>query len=167
MESNNQSDKPPKQQRHRFTREEDMRLYALVSQCQGKISWHKVSIQMKTRSAKQCRDRYYAYLFPGITNTKWTKEDDELLIQKVHEFGKKWKIIGNYFPRRGSNNIKNRWYKNLSKRLNEEETTFDCNDFIDDENDETFLESSSRPFQFSENEEISYEFNDNVGNEVI
>lgn len=101
--------------RHKFTPEEDQLLKEVVSKIEGKISWPQVAKQLPNLNAKQCRDRYTSYLSPGLTNDAWTEEEDQLLIKKVAELGTRWKEIASFFNGRGSNNVKNRWYKKLSK----------------------------------------------------
>ena len=108
--------KKSQEPRRKFTPEEDELLKNLVQSYVGKVKWSQIAKLIPNRNAKQCRDRYNSYLCPGLTNKEWTHEEDQLLIQKLIQFGTHWKQISAYFPDRGSNNIKNRWYKFLSKK---------------------------------------------------
>jgi hypothetical protein len=51
----------------------------------------------------------------------WIKEEDEIIIQKVQEFGTKWSKMTKILRGRTDNDIKNRWYTHLSKIIEEEE----------------------------------------------
>ena len=126
-----------------FTPEEDEKLRELVSHVTGKIKWSQIAKFMPNRNAKQCRDRYNSYLCPGLTNSSWTEEEDALLLEKLAQLGTKWKEISKFFPNRGSNNIKNRWYKFLCKTHNldhpnsvisspSQQTTYNCT-HVDDQ----------------------------------
>lgn len=90
-----------------FTTEEDDMLKKLVKHF-GTKNWFTISLFMKDRSAKQCRDRYINYLTPGVFQGEWTKEEDKLLLKLYNEFGPKWSLIKNKMPNRSSNAIKNR-----------------------------------------------------------
>ena len=72
---------------------------------------------MDGRRPKQCRDRYTNYLIPGYFQGEWTKQEDALLIKLYKEYGSKWSIIQKSFHNRSANNIKNRWYYFLKKRI--------------------------------------------------
>ncbi|KAH0786444.1 Myb-like DNA-binding domain containing protein [Histomonas meleagridis] len=72
------------------------------------------------RTGKQCRERWVSCLQPNIKKYPWVQEEDELLMKRVGEMGKKWVQIGKFFPHRSANNIKNRWYSNLKKKNKKE-----------------------------------------------
>ena len=113
--------------RNKFTVDEDNLLKFLVEE--KKITrWCEVSKFLPGRTTKQCRDRYSNYLSPSITNLPWTQEEDQLLREKVDEFGKKWVYISQFFDGRSGNNLKNRWHKVLCK---------------DEKNDSTFNQNST------------------------
>lgn len=145
-------------QRILFTKEEDEKIIALVK-IFGKNQWTVISQFMEGRTAKQCRDRYSNYLIPGFFQGEWTEEEDKLLIKAYKEVGSKWSFIQNYFPNRSANNIKNRWYHFLSKKMqkssenvllidkNDKETKIenDFTEFVDDS-------LQNNEFQFCENE---------------
>jgi Myb-like DNA-binding protein FlbD len=42
------------------------------------------------RTGKHCRERWLNYLDPSKERGEWTTEDDDYLLAKVHESGKKW-----------------------------------------------------------------------------
>ncbi|KAK8880380.1 hypothetical protein M9Y10_003051 [Tritrichomonas musculus] len=112
-----QIDSGKKSFRTHFTKDEDEKIRELVKKF-GTKNWPVVAAFMKGRTAKQCRDRYSNYLIPGIFQGEWSKEEDELLIKLYKEIGSKWSVIQNYFPKRSSNSIKNRWHYFLCKKYN-------------------------------------------------
>lgn len=113
MDTNNPIKK--KKSRHKFTKEEDQKLLNLVNQY-GKNCWSFVAQNMDGLTARQCRERYQDYLSPGIRNEVWTFEEDQLLQQKVAEYGQRWTTIAKFFNSRTDVNIKNHWTI-LSQRL--------------------------------------------------
>ena len=94
--------------RVRFTLEEDILLYN-TALAFGMKQWTVVARFFKDRTAKQLRDRFQNYLNPGIYLRRWTNEEDEMLLNKYLEFGRKWNEISKFFPGRTANNIKNRF----------------------------------------------------------
>ena len=100
--------------RVKFTHEEDQRLIELVKQY-GEKSWKKIASIMKTRTTRQCRERYINYLNPALLNGPWSEEEDKLLIEKVKEMGPKWAQIVKFFKARSDVNIKNRYAMLVTK----------------------------------------------------
>ena len=93
----------------KFTPEEDALLLSLVKE-HGSKDWIKISQLMNgKRNPRQCRERYKNYINPDLRKDNWTKEEDELLIQKYAEFGGKWNKIAKYFVNRSDNHLRNRW----------------------------------------------------------
>ncbi|EAY01714.1 Myb-like DNA-binding domain containing protein [Trichomonas vaginalis G3] len=108
--------KPPDlTKRKRFSKEEDMRLKQLVSGGRDR-SWDQIAREMPGRTARQCRDRYNKYLFKEISSASWTSEEDEIILQMHKIHGPKWSLISKSLDGRSGNNVKNRWYKFLSKQ---------------------------------------------------
>lgn len=104
--------------RHKFTKAEDELLKSLVEKY-GETNWVVISSQMKTRSPRQCRERYKNYLSPKIKNGPWTPEEEELLIQKVKELGQRWANIALYFEPRSDVNVKNHWTAMMNRQAKE------------------------------------------------
>ncbi|EAY03575.1 Myb-like DNA-binding domain containing protein [Trichomonas vaginalis G3] len=94
--------------RHKFSSEEDSKLKKLVEKY-GENDWTTVASEMKTRTARQCRERFKNYLSPKLTNGPWTEEEDKLLEEKFNEYGPKWAKIAVFFPSRSDVNVKNHW----------------------------------------------------------
>ena len=92
--------------RIKFTPAEDQLLSSLVPQF-GLKSWAVIARLLPGRTPRQCRDRWNHYLSPKINISSWTPEEDQLLIQKVHELGNKWSKIAQFFPGRNGISIRN------------------------------------------------------------
>lgn len=108
--------KPPDlTKRKRFSKEEDARLKQLVNGERNK-SWDQIASEMPGRTARQCRDRYNNYLFKEISSASWSKEEDEIILDLYKVHGPKWSMISKKLVGRSGNNVKNRWYKFLSKQ---------------------------------------------------
>jgi hypothetical protein len=102
--------------KHFFSPSEDA-LLSDVMQSEHFLSWDEVSERIPGRSPKQCRDRWLNYLAPWIKKGRWTKEEDELIIKSVRKIGTKWSKLATLLPGRTDNDVKNRWYTHLSKRI--------------------------------------------------
>lgn len=125
-----------KKSRQFFTVDEDERIKQLVKRF-GTKNWLEVSLFMKDRSPKQCRDRYVNYLVPGVFQGEWTKDEDEILLKLYNEIGPKWSTIKSHLPNRSTNAIKNRWnYYLYRNKLNEKKQEINIKSGENDENDE-------------------------------
>jgi hypothetical protein len=112
--------------RRSFTPEEDEQLRMLVQEQRIKnlvflrppINWELIASQMPSdRTAKQCRSRWFVFLMPGINHEKFSLEEDDLLIQLVEKYGKKWSFLAeNFFPGRTDMQLRGRWYSRSCKR---------------------------------------------------
>lgn len=90
-----------------FTSQEDAQLLQLVS-IYGE-NWEVISSIMGNRNVRQCKERYGKYLSPDINRKPFSKQEDELLIEKYNELGPRWVKISNYFNKRTDASLKNRW----------------------------------------------------------
>ncbi|OHT06155.1 Myb-like DNA-binding domain containing protein [Tritrichomonas foetus] len=97
-----------------FSHEEDACLKLNIDQLDTN-AWNKVADNMKRRSARQCKERYYVLTRRIESSRTWTKEEDLLLYNKCIEFGPKWHLLEAFFVDRNSQSLKNRWYKLQSK----------------------------------------------------
>ena len=66
--------------RRAFTPEEDIKITQLVK-LHGTGKWDIVASCLEGRNAKQCRERWRAFLSPGMVNGPWTREEDQLLMR--------------------------------------------------------------------------------------
>jgi hypothetical protein len=54
---------------------------------------------MKTRTSRQCKDRWEGFLSPSIAKRARSQEEDLLLIQKISEIGKRWIFLAKFFSK--------------------------------------------------------------------
>jgi hypothetical protein len=47
----------------------------------------------------------------------WTEKDDRQLVELQRRIGNRWSILATFFPGRTQNQVKNRWYSTVSRRL--------------------------------------------------
>jgi hypothetical protein len=94
--------------KHKFTVEEDKRLFAAVLRHHAS-NWQSIADEMGSRNPRQCRERWKNYLSPGVCRNPWKPEDDRLLQEKYKEYGAQWCVIVKFFPGRTDVNVKNRW----------------------------------------------------------
>ncbi|EAY05451.1 Myb-like DNA-binding domain containing protein [Trichomonas vaginalis G3] len=104
--------------RHKFTKAEDDLLKQLVAKF-GESNWMAVASHMKTRTPRQCRERYKNYLSDKIKNGPWTHEEEVLLQEKVKELGQKWAKIALFFESRSDVNVKNHWTALVNRQIRE------------------------------------------------
>ncbi|OHT14823.1 Myb-like DNA-binding domain containing protein [Tritrichomonas foetus] len=96
----------------KFTIDDDETLKNLVIEL-GE-NWNEIANRMPGRNPRQVRERYQNYLSPSLNTSRWTIEEDTLLVQKVQEIGQKWVKISRFFPNRTDQMMKNRY--NVLKR---------------------------------------------------
>jgi hypothetical protein len=99
-----------KKTRKLFTEQEDEQIMELVGQY-GDSRWKQISSHLTGRSALQCKEPWFCYLAPHVTNDPWSKKDDKLLLLKASELNHRWKQLEVFFPGRSNINIKNHWRK--------------------------------------------------------
>ena len=100
--------------RRKFTEEEDQQLRMLVEE-HGAHKWDYIAASMPGRTGRQCRDRYQNYLCPGISRDEWTREEEQLLLEKYEEYGSQWSKISKFFQGRTGTALKNRWNYYVSR----------------------------------------------------
>ncbi|KAJ3424938.1 snRNA-activating protein complex subunit [Anaeramoeba flamelloides] len=86
----------------------------------GINSWRYVSYLVPGRNPKQCRERWLNQLSPEINKGPFTKEEEELLIEKQSEFGNRWCVLSKFFKGRPENMLKNYWYSIISQKDNKQ-----------------------------------------------
>ncbi len=84
--------------------------------------WKEISEHFQGKNAKQCLSRYYR-VKRGIIKGKWTKEEDENIINYVNKHGFKWSEISNVIKTRNSKQIRDRFINYLNKEINKESFT--------------------------------------------
>ena len=99
------SEKKPKQ---KFTPEEDAKLTSYV-RIYGTDDWNEIASFFDDRSARQLKERWFNYLDPNVDIHDWTPEEEELLLEKISQCGKKWRMIAQSFNGRTDVHLKNRY----------------------------------------------------------
>lgn len=133
-------------QHYRWTEYEDDILRKLVEEF-GENDWRHLAKKMDGRNSRQCRERWQYYLDPNLKIGDWTQEEDELIISKVKELGKKWMTIKNFFTNRTDAMIKNR-YRSLMKDKNKKvETFFDYLNKTNKANSDNNTDNSYKVYQ--------------------
>jgi hypothetical protein len=96
----------------------------------GTKSWNDIACHVPSRTSKQCRERWFNWLNPGIKHDRFQPWEDQLIVAKQREYGNKWSTIANHLPGRSTNAVKNRWYSGLRPR--ERQSADPCEDEICD-----------------------------------
>lgn len=97
-----------------WTPEEDQRLINWVNS-EGPTKWAQCAAFIHGRSGKQCRERWFNNLNPGLKKGNWSEEEDEMIFQLYQKYSSSWSKIAKYLPGRTENAIKNRFYSTLRK----------------------------------------------------
>jgi hypothetical protein len=114
MESFRPLGRPPPQTRSKFTKDEDLQLCSLVQRF-GLRCWDDIAKQLPNRTARQCRDRYTIYLQEPSISRPWSAEEDAIIVRQFSILGPKWVEIAKLMNNRKGIQVKNRWYRHLSK----------------------------------------------------
>ena len=105
----------PYKMRQPWTNEEDKKLIDLVKQY-GQ-NWSLISSVIEGRTGKQIRERWLNKLNPVIDRSRFTKAEDEKIIELFRKSGAKWKEISKEMPGRTENMVKNRFYSYIRRDL--------------------------------------------------
>ncbi|KAM7513169.1 hypothetical protein LguiB_012044 [Lonicera macranthoides] len=75
----------------------------------------------KDRTDVQCLHRWQKVLNPELVKGPWTKEEDEIIIQLVSEYGaKKWSTIAQHLTGRIGKQCRERWHNHLNPAINKD-----------------------------------------------
>ncbi|TKW20478.1 hypothetical protein SEVIR_4G091300v4 [Setaria viridis] len=100
-----------------WTPEEDHKLMNYI-QKNGHGSWRALpELAGLNRCGKSCRLRWTNYLRPDIKRGKFSKDEEQTILQLHSILGNKWSAIAKNLPGRTDNEIKNFWNTHLRKKL--------------------------------------------------
>ncbi|BAT99197.1 hypothetical protein LR48_Vigan06g110900 [Vigna angularis] len=100
-----------------WTPEEDQKLVNHI-QKYGHASWRALpKLAGLNRCGKSCRLRWTNYLRPDIKRGKFSKEEEQTILDLHAILGNKWSAIASHIPGRTDNEIKNFWNTHLKKKL--------------------------------------------------
>jgi hypothetical protein len=99
-----------------WTQEEDQLILKGID-LYGK-AWKVIAWKLFTnRTSKQIRDRFINYLDPAVDKSKFSVDEDLLLIELQKAYGNQWSKLKQYFPKRSSDALKNRFNSTLRKKI--------------------------------------------------
>lgn len=83
----------------------------------GPKRWSHISRLLSTgRSSKQCRERWSNQINPALNRSKWTEEEDNVILRLHKKHGNRWALIADSLPGRTDNMIKNRFNGSLKMK---------------------------------------------------
>ena len=98
----------------KFLPEEDEKLRSIIGQI-GTRNWVTVASMMPGRNVRQCIERWRRLNKKINPKREWTKEEDEILIEKYKIYGKKWGKIVPFLTNRNESSIRTRFHQIFDK----------------------------------------------------
>ncbi|KAL6321451.1 hypothetical protein AAG906_016550 [Vitis piasezkii] len=89
-----------------WTKEEDQKLFEYIAMLAG-----------PSRSGKSCTERWNNHLDPNVKRENFSQEEDDAIICFQSLYGNSWASIAAHLPGRTDNDVKNRWYNHLKKKI--------------------------------------------------
>jgi pre-mRNA-splicing factor CDC5/CEF1 len=59
----------------------------------GLNQWDRVASVMSSKSARQCKARWFGWLDPGVRKREWTRSEDDLLVHVLRIFPRQWQTV--------------------------------------------------------------------------
>jgi hypothetical protein len=107
----------PRLRKGSWTVEEDRLIGEWVAK-HGTKEWNGlVKASLPQRTPKQCRERWMNQLQTVKADRKWTVEEDAELIRLHKMMGNHWSQIAAVMNGKTDNQVKNRWYSTVSRRI--------------------------------------------------
>lgn len=116
------ADKSSKHRRappQRWAAAEKDKLQALVTM-HGAKNWLFIASQLPGRTDLQCLQQWYRTLDSKVVKGKgtWTPSEDQSLVEKVAELGRKWTEVAAFLPGRMGNQCRERYLNHLDPTIN-------------------------------------------------
>ncbi|KAI9494532.1 Homeodomain-like protein [Zychaea mexicana] len=80
-----------------------------------RIDWQKVAAKVG-KSPVRCRRKHKELLGPQVRREPWAPEEDEQLLQLVHNYDTQWERIAQEMSHRSAQQCMSRWYRHLKYR---------------------------------------------------
>jgi hypothetical protein len=91
----------------KWNRKDDIKLIELVEIYSQ--DWGMIARIFGDRNERDIENRYKDKLDPNVKNTKFTEEEDKLIVKLYEEFGHDWYAISKHFKSRNARMIKKRF----------------------------------------------------------
>lgn len=101
--------------KNHWSLEEDEQLEKLAKRHRN--NWDFISLHFPNKSPEAIKKRWENKLNPNIKRSKWTVEDDNLILKLYEKYGGNWKKITASFKGRPIDAVKNRYYGTIKRKL--------------------------------------------------
>lgn len=101
----------------KWTPEEDQLLHQIASESDT-VNWKAAESQFPGKTSQQIVERWTKVLNPKLQKGSWTRQEDEIIINFVRNYGlKSWTKLANLLPGRIGKQCRERWLNNLDPGL--------------------------------------------------
>ena len=102
----------------KWTQQEDDLLIVLVRE-NPKVNWNDIAPQFPGKTAQQISERWSKVVNPDLIKGSWTRQEDELIIEFVRQYGtKNWTKLASLLPGRIGKQCRERWRNHLDPANN-------------------------------------------------
>jgi hypothetical protein len=105
-----------------FTQDEDRMLLTMAGVHAPNKNWQEIALRLPGRTGKQCRDRWCNVLDPSLKRSKWTEEEDGVVLEAFQRLGNSWAAIQQLLPGRTQLQVRDRLRTLVGKSANQSPT---------------------------------------------